>query len=183
MNIPHLIQRDIADINVLLGRGRLRSAIKLMHALIEQMASLSMPECTEINNRSHYESFLDRFVFPYLPTRDYDAADLYASRCGFIHSSRWIGQGPAAVSCQNIKWDFRFEGTPHAFGAICYDEDDCKSSISADLNLFWSALKQGIGSFFSNPPLPEPTIQDRLEWQADFIPIIVVPHSPTKGAR
>jgi hypothetical protein len=178
MDIPAPIQRDIEDIDVLLGRGRLRSAIKLIHALVEQMASLSMPEDSKANTRGDYESFLVRFVFPCLSTRSYEARDLYASRCGFIHGSRWIGQGPTSVPRRSIKWDFRVEGTPHAFGAICYDQDDCLSSIGANLNLFWIGLKRGIARFFSDLPLPETTIQERFKWQADFIPLVLVPHSP-----
>ncbi len=166
MTLPPQIAERIQAVDVRLDRYCLGSAIKLIYCLVDEMAFLSMAPGRRENTQGDFEDFFNSYIRQHLADQDiFDAKDLYAMRCGTLHSGGWRGQGPRHAGRRNIKWSRPDVAT------ACPSQEDCASTVNYPLDDFWKAVRRGVCGFFASKAPGTPVIAERLMASMWFMPM------------
>lgn len=170
--MPRIVHEDIADIELLLSRGRLRSAVKLMMTFIETVVWLRLPADHNDTTKQEFCEYLERRVLPSMNTNTKPSAEeIWLFRNGALHTSSRRGQRGANVARQ-LNWSLERECGLHADVLIWPSTAQIADSVDIKVNDFWPALRR-CACEDMNAALQEQSqvIVERLKTQMHFIRI------------
>src|SRR5579863_3932037 len=83
--LKHEIEQLLSDVKLCFKKKHFLPGLVLLYSTIDILASLDRPESKEDVTWKDFVAWLDAFVFPHV-SLPCDAIDLYAARCGLIHT-------------------------------------------------------------------------------------------------
>lgn len=147
MNPQHAIGQMGRAIELLIDKDLTIPALTLIYSLIDCMAWATRPEDQPDVHGKDFINWVERYMLPAAPALECTAADLYAARCGILHSltteSGHVRRGKAraiyyswgTADLEKLKKSINITGQ----NAVAMRITDLQQAVFTASSLFWNA--------------------------------------------